>query len=460
MATQLETGPPWNVTCALERAGDGLACELRIEGGGAPARARSVWSGARASSIGRDPGWQGEIARSAAHRLCRSARVAVRCDVALGELDENDGLSAAVRELVQRASRCVEDRRIRGALEEPGSVHRLVSEEARRLLPRVEAFLSTPFEDLAAEHGARAARVHAAGFGGRVQLFAPLYLTNACLNDCAYCGFRQSATFARTHLSTERAIAEALRLAEAGHRTIDLVTGEIPTGPFVRRVAEVVRRVRAETPIGRIHLNLGALSEEQYGELRRAGAAGYHLYQETYDAETYLRLHRSGPKRDMAHRLEAPRRVLRAGFPAVGLGILLGLRSPALELASLAAHAHLLEREFPGARLGFSLPRWRGVDATCDFVSEPVGDGTFAAALLFLRLEFPGAHLTLTTREGAGVRDRLLPFGITRISAGVSTAPGGYGGKSSTEQFSVHDRRPLEVVEARILALGGTPVRG
>jgi len=387
----------------------------------------------------------------------------VRCEVALGDLGGDpagvDGVSAAVRELLQRASRRVEDRRIRAALRRTRSVHALVAEGLQRSRPRVEAFLSTPFEELAAEHGAEAARVHLESFGGRVQLFAPLYLTNACLNDCAYCGFRRGATFSRTHLSTERAVAEALRLAETGHRSIDLVTGEIPTDPFVERVAEVVRRIRAATPIQRIHLNLGALTQEQYEQLLRAGACGYHLYQETYDPETYLRLHRSGPKRDAGYRLEGPLRILRAGFPAVGLGILLGLGPPASELAALVAHAHLLQREFPSARLGFSLPRWRGVDEACTFAPEPVGEATLAAALLFLRLEFPDAHLTLTTREAAGVRDRLLPFGITKISAGVSTAPGGYSGAASTEQFSVHDRRPLEVVEARVRALGLTPVR-
>jgi 2-iminoacetate synthase len=463
MATHLRSGPPWNLACVLGWTEDGLSCRLEAAGARSSSAALATWSQGRARIVRCDPGREGEIARSAAHRLCRSARMAVRCEVSLPEAPEApeaNGVLDEVPRLVERASRAVEERRIRHALGEPTGLHRRISEIAAELEPRVAAFLSRPLETLLAEHAERAGRIHAQGFQRRVQLFAPLYVSNACLNDCAYCGFRRSAVFTRTHLSTERAVNEARRLAEAGHRSIDLVTGEIPTGAFVERIADVVRRIRAETLIRHVNLNLGALSGEQYGELRRAGAEGYHLYQETYDPEAYLRLHRRGPKRDAAHRLEGLHRALRAGFPAAGLGILLGLGEPARDLASLAAHARILEREFPRAQMGFSLPRWRAVDAACAFTPPaPVGDETLAAAFLYLRLEFPRAHLTLTTREPAELRDRLVPLGITKMSAGVSTAPGGYTDPAATEQFAVHDTRALEVVEARIRSLGGLPVR-
>jgi 2-iminoacetate synthase len=184
--------------------------------------------------------------------------------------------------------------------------------------------------------------------------------------------------------------------------------------------------------------------------LRTAGASGYHLYQETYAPRTYFEVHERGLKHDMAYRLDGPHRAAAAGFESVGLGILLGLHPIHEDLAALAAHARVLIEDFPRLRIGFSLPRLQDVDSGCDYrAAAAVGDEEFVKAMLFLRLQFPHAHLTVTTRERPGLRDRLISLGVTKVSAGVSTAPGGYTlGRPGAVQFDISDRRSLpDIVE-------------
>ena len=442
-----ESGPPWGVVCELARAPEGWTCVLfRSGAGAAPAAAEEPW--------------QAQLARGAARRLGRSARAAVHCRVSLGSAERGPGrdrLEAVAARLVRRAAAALELGRLRASLADPkGWLQRIASGRAA-VARRIEVFRSIPFEQLERALGEAAARTHARHFRGVVRLFAPLYLSNACQNDCSYCGFQRSARFARTHLSAQCAVDQAQLLATRGHRSLDLVTGEVPTDAIVEHVAGIVRRILGETPIARIHLNLGALGAAHYRTLRAAGALGYHLYQETYDPGAYFRAHRSGPKRDMANRLDAPRRALEAGFKALGLGVLLGLGPVRDDLAALVCHARLLERAFPRARLGFSLPRWRPAQTAPGPAPRAVPDGELCALFLFLRLEFPRAHLTLTTREGAELRDRLLPLGVTKLSAGVSTSPGGYTRAAGVEQFSIRDRSSLRDVARRVRAAGLTP---
>lgn len=297
-----------------------------------------------------------------------------------------------------------------------------------------------------------------------VHLFAPLYLASPCANDCTYCGFRRSARVQRMILGPAELLAEARVLADAGHRSIDLVTGEIPRDVFVDSVCRAVELVRARTPIERVHLNLGALSEAQYRRLRNAGAVGYHLYQETYDPTTYTRVHPAGPKRVMAWRLEAPARALSAGFEHIGLGVLLGLAGMRAELVALVRHARGLRRAHPNARLGFSLPRLKahGADRT-GAAPFAVDDRDFLKAFLFLAGELPDAHLTITTREPAAIRDLLIATCATKASAGAhggaSVRPGGYSGLAATEpQFAIHDGRSLAEVAAVVERAGKRPV--
>ncbi len=374
-------------------------------------------------------------------------------------LPGDPGFLAALEELGRSAAtRLAEDRMAAELAASAWAAELLAPPPALRA--QAAAFLATPLDVLRAREGPAAARIVRERFGGRVQLFAPLYLSDACLNDCAYCGFRKSHRRRRVHLSLERALFEARALAARGLRRIDLVSGEVPTDPFVDQVARAVEAILASTGIERVHLNVGALSVAQFRRLRSAGALACHLYQETYDVEVYRRVHRSGPKRDLAWRLEGPERALRAGFEVLGLGVLLGLAEPAAELAALTHHAERLRAAFPGVSLGFSLPRWVPADRECSFhVEHALDDGLFERCLLFVRTRFPDAHLTLTTREGAALRDALLPMGITQLSAGVRTAPGGYGAEpGGTEQFQVGDGRSLEEVAQAVRAAGLIPV--
>jgi 2-iminoacetate synthase len=328
-----------------------------------------------------------------------------------------------------------------------------VTEGATKLTAECETFLATPWETLVAQHASSVTEAFAREFDGHVRIFAPLYLSNVCLNNCAYCGFRISANFKRTTLDVEEAVSEADTLADQGYRTLDLVTGEVPTDRFIDYVAKITEEILNRTDIRHLNLNLGSLSTEQYRRLRAAGATGYHLYQETYDPLAYLRVHQSGQKRDMAGRLTGLHRAIDAGFEAVGLGVLLGLSCLKVELAHLIQHAMLLLQDFPRLRMGFSLPRIRPNDQECSFVSDvAISDTDFMKAMLFLRTKLPQANLTLTTRENKQIRDALLPLGISKMSAGVSTSPGGYSDahQQATEQFEITDKRSLKEIAQAI----------
>lgn len=466
---EFSSGAPWNLTFRVETDDGDLLCRLFRKDRRVAAVAVSQWAGERARTTdleSRDT-VERNMARFAAHALCNATHRRVRCVIgvcsaALGQA-QVAALSQTAYAVTRRAARELADERVRGQLDDRRSVYARLQHGMERVVEEITEFLSSPLVELMARHSAEVRASYREHFGNDVRLFAPLYLSNACCNDCAYCGFRRSAVFGRTRLRVEAAVEQADRLAGQGHRTIDLVTGEVTTDAFVAYVGETTRRILEETPIRRIHLNLGTLSPSQFGLLHAAGATGYHLYQETYDAGRYAEVHRSGPKRDMALRLDGAHRAATAGFDYVGLGILLGLHPLERDLAGVVRHAQLLRQDFPGVRIGFSLPRIRRTDEACSFQpAAPVDDESFAKALLFLRLRFPAASLALTTREAPALRDELISLGISRLSAGVSTAPGGYGGgpAHATAQFAIIDRRPLEQVAEAVRRSGCSPVYG
>ena len=462
---ELISAEPWKIRCRVEAVGRDLLC--RVHGGdvhvGAVARAQ--WKDGRVVTdcLVVEGHREDRIARHAAHKLCEASRRSVVCIAGIHfdrlERSAIDAISAAAYDLAVRAARRVADRRLTHAAATSPLLGR-IEHGAAVVQAEIETFLATPWEELVSRHRAVVNSAFDREFAGRVRLFAPLYLSNGCTNDCAYCGFRHSAAFARTTLDVEQAVREATELARRGYRILDLVTGEVPTDGFVDYVANITRAVLTRTGIRGVNLNLGSLSAGQYRRLRTAGASGYHLYQETYGATGYFRAHRSGPKRDMAARLTGLHRAIEAGFEAVGLGVLLGLGPPAFDLARMVRHAELLQQDHPGVRIGFSLPRVRQVPHGAFLPHTAVTDSAFMAAMLFLRLRFPAAHLTLTTREGRDVRDTLLPLGISKMSAGVSTSPGGYAASETgpTEQFPVSDPRSLAAVSRAIEAAGRIPV--
>jgi len=322
-------------------------------------------------------------------------------------------------------------------------------------------------------------------FGNVIRLFAPLYLSNECINNCQYCGFSRDNPILRVTLSVSEMLREARALQEQGFRNILLVAGEHPKFVADQYLADCVRALRAEIPS--ISLEVGPMETAQYRPIVEAGADGLVVYQETYDRAVYAAMHTAGPKRDFDWRLETAERAYAAGFRRLGIGALYGLGDWRREALSLAAHADYLLRHCWKAQLTISLPRLR----PCAGEFAPLthmGERELTQLICALRLVFPDVGLVLSTREPARLRDGLIPIGITMISAGSHTEPGGYTGAgrekmhrtergriidlapgasewagaegttNATGQFEIADDRPPREVEALLRRLGYEPV--
>ncbi len=286
-------------------------------------------------------------------------------------------------------------------------------------------------------------------------LYAPLYLSNYCINYCLYCGFRYPNAMARDQLDVAQAVEEAESLGRHGFRHILLVAGEFPRLVTVDYLREIVAALTERGFV--VSVEVAPQSTLGYYQLRRAGAVGVTLYQETYDPATYARLHPKGTKAWYDWRLEGPERAAEAGIRRVGLGVLLGLAEPRREVRALIAHARYLTERFPRLSLSLSLPRIH--EAPEGFTPAHRVDGEeFIRLHAALRKAIPGANLVLSTREPASLRDRLASCCITQMSAGSSTSPGGYRQREeageSLQQFPVVDQRTPELVLEQLRSRG------
>jgi 2-iminoacetate synthase len=318
-------------------------------------------------------------------------------------------------------------------------------------------------------------------FGRVIRFFAPLYLSNECINICRYCGFSRDNPVLRVTLTVEQVEAEARYLREQGFRHILLVAGEHPhfvSGDYLR---DCVARLHPEWPS--ISLEVGPMETEDYRPIVAAGAEGLVVYQETYDRQVYARMHTGGPKKGFDWRLETPERAYAAGFKRLGIGALLGLAPWRGEAVALAAHADHLLKKCWMAQLTISVPRLR--PAAGEFQPPAhVSDRELVQFVCELRLAFPEVGIVLSTREPAKLRDRLIPLGVTLMSAGSHTEPGGYTGQGkgelhvtrggrlekpplpviesegehATVQFEIADDRPAAEVASRLQAMGYEPV--
>ncbi len=316
-------------------------------------------------------------------------------------------------------------------------------------------------------------------FGKVIRLFAPLYLSNECVNICRYCGFSRDNPILRVTLGLDEVEREVEALLGQGFRNVLLVAGEHPKFVSGDYLASCVRLVAGRFPS--VSLEVGPMEEAEYRPLVEAGAEGLVVYQETYDRAVYGEMHVSGPKRDFGWRLETPERAYAAGFRRLGIGALYGLADWRLEALSVAAHAAYLLRVCWKAQVTISLPRLR----PCAGEFEPrvvMTDREMVQLVCAFRLMFPDVGLVLSTREPEGLRDGLIPLGITLMSAGSHTEPGGYtgagkehvhrtergkivelgssewAGGGATVQFSIADNRSPALVADRIRALGYEPV--
>jgi 2-iminoacetate synthase len=266
-------------------------------------------------------------------------------------------------------------------------------------------------------------------FGKVIRLFAPIYLSNECINNCAYCGFSRDNPILRVTLSVEEVVREARALQEQGFRNLLLVAGEHPKFVSGGYLAECVRALHGEVP--GISLEVGPMETGEYQPLVAAGAEGLVVYQETYDRAIYADMHTAGPKRNFDWRLETPERAYAAGFRRLGLGALYGLADWRVEALCVAAHATWLPRLRP-----------------CAGEFEPLthlSDREMVQLVCAFRLLLPDAGLVLSTREPARLRDGLIPLGITLMSAGSHTEPGGYTGAGREKIHKTERGRIVEL---------------
>ncbi len=282
-------------------------------------------------------------------------------------------------------------------------------------------------------------------FGKVVRLFAPLYLSNECVNNCKYCGFSRDNSIVRLTLSVDEVKREAQALKTQGFRNVLLVAGEHPKFVSTTYLRDCVAALHAEVPS--VSMEIGPLEAQDYQPLVAAGADGLVVYQETYDRSIYAEMHTSGPKRNFDWRLETPERAYAAGFRRIGLGALHGLADWRFEAIALAAHTDYLLRHCWKAYFTISIPRLR----PCAGEFQPLthmSDRDLAQLVCALRLMFPDVGLVLSTRESPRLRDGLIPLGITLMSAGSHTEPGGYTGAG---RENLH-----QTVRGRIVGLGAS----
>jgi 2-iminoacetate synthase len=287
----------------------------------------------------------------------------------------------------------------------------------------------------------RSQRMTQQRFGKVIRLFAPLYLSNECVNSCQYCGFSRDNPILRVTLTPEEVRREARALLAQGFRNILLVSGEHPKFVSTDYMAQCVGLLHEEVPS--ISLEVGPMETDEYRALVRAGAEGLVVYQETYDRAVYATMHTAGPKKDFAWRMETPERAYAAGFRRIGIGALYGLGDWRLEAISVAAHAAYLLRTCWKAQLTISLPRLR----PCAGEFQPLthlSDRELVQLVCAFRLMFPDVGLVLSTRESPKLRNGLVPLGITLISAGSHTEPGGYTGAG---QEKLHHTERGRIVE-------------
>jgi 2-iminoacetate synthase len=327
----------------------------------------------------------------------------------------------------------------------------------RLALDDVAVLLSPAATGRLEELAARARETTLRRFGRAIRLFAPLYVSNACLSTCTYCGFAKGLPISRRTLTVDEVADEARGLVERGFRHLLLVAGEHRVEVSADYLVAVVERLRTFVPS--LALETQTWSDDTYARLVEAGADGVVHYQETYDRDRYAEVHSAGWKRDFDRRLNSTERAAEAGIRRLGVGALLGLAPDwRADVLAVAAHAEFLVRRYWRTEVTVALPRIKP-SASGFQPRVPVGDAEFVQALCALRLYEPEAGIVLSTREPAVLRDGLARIAVTHMSAGSSTEPGGYSHPGeATEQFAISDERTPAEVAAMLAAAGYEPV--
>lgn len=292
-------------------------------------------------------------------------------------------------------------------------------------------------------------------YGERLVFFAPLYVSNFCVNDCEYCGFHRRNQAPRRKLTPEEVREQVKILENMGHKRLLLEFGEHSQENPIDYVVEVIKTIyqtkSGRGEIRRVNVNIAATTTENYRKLKEAGIGTYQLFQETYHRPTYEKVHR-GPKADYERQLFAHDRAFAAGIDDVGLGVLFGLYDYKFEVLALVSHAQYLEKKFGVGPHTFSVPRWQPAE-TVTWIQPPypVSEDEFLKIIAILRLAVPYTGMIMSTRERPEIRARAFKIGISQTSAASRTSPGGYDTDDSLSQFFLADHRSLDEVIKSIL---------
>ena len=349
---------------------------------------------------------------------------------------------------------------IRSILDKAGEMKGLSHEEALVLLDCED-------ENLNSEIYALAEKIKQEFYGNRIVMFAPLYLSNYCVNGCEYCPYHLKNThIRRVKLSQEDIVREVTALQDMGHKRLAIESGEDPVNNPIEYILECINTIYSikhkNGAIRRVNVNIAATTVENYTKLKNAGIGTYILFQETYHKENYEKLHPTGPKHDYAYHTEAMDRAMDGGIDDVGLGVLFGLNNYRYDFTGILMHAEHLESYKGCGPHTISVPRVRRADdIDPDVFDNGISDDTFAKIVACIRIAVPYTGMIVSTRESEETRKKVLHLGISQISGGSRTSVGGYAQEETPEdnsaQFDVSDRRSLDEVVRWLMELGYIP---
>ncbi len=311
-----------------------------------------------------------------------------------------------------------------------------------------------------------AEEIKLAFYGNRIVMFAPLYLSNYCVNGCLYCPYHlKNKHIARKKLTQEEVRREVIALQDMGHKRLAIEAGEDPVNNPIEYILECIETIygiqHKNGAIRRVNVNIAATTVENYRRLKEAGIGTYILFQETYHRESYLTLHPTGPKHDYAYHTEAMDRAMEGGIDDVGIGVLFGLERYRYEFAGLLMHAEHLEAVHGVGPHTISVPRVKRADDIDPAVFDNgISDEMFEKLVVCIRLAVPYTGMIISTRESQAVREKVLSLGISQISGASRTSVGGYTEEErphDSEQFDVSDQRTLDEVVRWLMELGYIP---
>ena len=304
-------------------------------------------------------------------------------------------------------------------------------------------------------------------YGNRIVLFAPLYLSNYCVNGCVYCPYHmKNKHIARKKLTQEEIVKEVTALQDMGHKRLAIEAGEDPVNNPIEYILECIKTIYSikhkNGAIRRVNVNIAATTVENYRKLKEAGIGTYILFQETYHKESYEKLQPTGPKHNYAYHTEAMDRAMEGGIDDVGLGVLFGLELYRYEFAGLLMHAEHLEAVHGVGPHTISVPRIKRADDIDPSVFDNgISDDIFAKICALIRISVPYTGMIISTRENQAVREKVLPLGVSQISGASKTSVGGYAEDEkeeiTSEQFDVSDNRTLDEIVNWLMKLGYIP---